>query len=163
DDPLPFLIGEVGKDSTLVLHFSVSTDDAAFLAYADSLKSAQPGVRPRADRVDPKLVVSAYFNRRPAPVPTVVPVGHNGAPPPPPAPAVPRPVPDSLRVIPVEMAPCGTMEMYKGFVALDLGNTSSALVCMASDADGVAGIEVIGGADPRDNDPVETAVRIQQY
>jgi hypothetical protein len=65
----------------------------------------------------------------------------------------------------ISMEPARRMEKYQGCVALDLGNTSSTLVCLDNDAavNGVAGVEVVNAERKGYAGPVLSAVRINRF
>lgn len=102
-----FLIGEVAGEAQVTLTLSIDTDSPAYLRYAAELKQAEQARAGEAAALpsDPRLIVTAYARER----------GGQAV---------------SQRPIRVLLTPARPMEPYGGYVALDLGNTTTTLASL---------------------------------
>ncbi len=70
---------------------------------------------------------------------------------------------EAVRDIEISVSPAKKLEAFEGFVALDLGTTSSTLACLRGRAARPEDIEVVQVEGPHQGQEVPTAVRIQEY
>lgn len=150
---LHFIVGEVcpvgntnrgsGSESTLTVFVSVDTDDRGFRQYGDAV--AKGGALPS---LPPELTVTSYF-----------PPSQSGS---------QKTKTEGYRRVRLQLTPAKKMEPFKGYVALDLGNTNSSLAFMAREDPDPDRIRVVGdyarktgGGSENPAGVTPTAVRIR--
>ena len=135
------------NEPQIITRFTIDTGMKEFIDYGrwrqEQIKANRsPAGEPLKvhDPYPPRIHVLAYFR------------DENGA----------APILAASNKVILDLSPSETMPKYKGFIAVDLGNTNSTLVCMPDDRGDTESIEVIGH-DPTSEEPIPTAICIEQF
>lgn len=137
-----FVIGRVSstmtttpepRESQLVLTFHIDTDDER--GYQKFVKIREQAGEKGLPIPSPPIHVSTY---------------HSGK-------------LDALRQIKLDLRPMEQMKPYDGYAALDLGNTSTTLVCFPRNTSRTEDTEVIRGEGTKSPESTQSTIRITKY